>query len=231
MRENIHSSAQRHISVMGCLLMALLLLWSFIITPIHAQVERYEILHLTDAIVICEYLPHPRLDTTYVEGNVFIYFNGRTVPFKTYSDYNKYLIADHGSNVYIPECLLKTEEEPIENWLDYNYSYNLNYSEHNRWSPWIKGSIESNDFYKRAGKKTLYVVFAFEGEIVMYKMKRKIIFAYGFNDGIYKVKDTKSSKFAVLKKAEKLRSLTTEEANSMHLKKVEINHIHRFRPD
>lgn len=148
-----------------------------------------------------------------------------------YSNYNKYLIDRHGTNVYIPECLLKTEDEPIEDLLDFNYSYNLHYSEHERWSPWIRGRVESNDCYKRTGKKTLYVVYAFEGEIVMYKMRKKIVVKEGFKDDIYVLKPKKSSKFAVLKKADKLRSLTTEEAKSMNLKKIEKSYIHVFRPE
>ena len=209
----------------------LILLGSFIITPMQAQVEKYEILHLKDAIVISEYLPCPRLDSTYIDGDHYIYFNAKKVNFKMYSNYNKYLIDRHGTNVYIPECLLKTEDEPIEDWLDHNYSYNLNYSEHEGGSPWIKGRVESNDIYKRAGKKNLYVVYAFEGDIVMYKMRKKIVIEQGFKDDIFVLKPKKSSKFVVLKKAEKLRSLTTEEAKSLHLKKVEKTHIHVFSPE
>ena len=54
------------------LLYLLIFLGSFLFTPIQAQVERYEILHLKDAIVISEYLPCPRLDSTYIEGNHYL---------------------------------------------------------------------------------------------------------------------------------------------------------------
>ena len=50
-------------------------------------------------------------------------------------------------------------------------------------------------------------------------MKRKILLSKGFKEPEYTLKPIKSSKFAVLNKAESLRSLTMEEANAMNLKK------------
>ena len=214
----------------------ILMLWSFIITPTQAQIERCDILHLTDAVVISEYLPCPRIDLYYVEGAYvegchYIYYNSRTIPFKIYSNYNKTIVDRYESNVYIPECLHTTKGDPVLDWLSFDYSYDLTHSEHERHSPWIRGRIESNDFYKRTGKKKLYVAYAFNGDIVIYKMRRKILFQEGFKDPIYELKPKKSSKFAVLKKAEKLRSLTTEEAKMFHLKKVEKSYIHVFYPE
>ena len=71
----------------------LILFWSFIITPMQAQIVRCEIIRLKDAIVISEYPPCPRLDSTYIDGDHYIYFNAKKVNFKMYSNYNKYLIG------------------------------------------------------------------------------------------------------------------------------------------
>ena len=208
-----------------------LFLLCFIVTPLHAQIEQCEVVHLTNAIVISEYLPCPRLDSFYVEGNHFIYVYGKAMHFKPYSDYNKYLIDHFETNVYIPECLHTTKEDPILHSLLNDYSYNLLYSVHERINHEIKGRLDSNDFYRQTGKKKLYVAYSFEGEIVMYKMRRKIMLEQGFEDPIFSLRPSKSSKFAVLKKAGRLRSLTMEEANAMNLKKVEKRHIRIFRPE
>ena len=209
----------------------LLLFWSIIVFPIRAQIEQCEILHLTNATVISEYLPCPRCghDSTYVIGNHYIYFNGKAVPFRLDSNMNKDLVDNFESNVYIPEQLHIYNGDPIVDELSYDYTYELRYSifymrrERNR--------IYSNDIYKRVGKKKLYIAYAFDGEIIMYKMKRKIVLSKGFKDPIYTKKATRASKFAVLKKAERLRSLTLEEANLLKLKKVEISYINIFSPE
>ena len=113
--------------------------------------------------------------------------------------------------------------------LSYNYTYELRYSYFYRIRD--RNSIESDEIYKRAGKKKIFIAYAFDGEIVMYKMKRKIILSKGFKDPIYTKKATKASKFAVLRKAERLRSLTSEEANLLKLKKVEMSYINTFSPE
>ena len=194
--------------------------------PLYAQIERCEIIRLKDAIVISEYLYSPRHDSCYFEGNHYICFDGKTVLFKNYTDYNGYLIRDYGSNVDIPECLTNGEENKVEDkpvhWFNYDGSYNLEYSEHERRELW---RVLSNDFYKRAGKKSIYVVYHFEGEIVMYKMRRKIILKPGYADEFFTLKPVKTSKLAVLKKAERLRSLTAEEAKSMKLEKIDNSYI------
>ena len=208
----------------------LILFWSFLITPIQAQIEKCEILHLKDAIVICEFTPLSPFDTTYVEGDHYICYDGKTVFFEIYADNNSYLISDHESNVNIPECLTNGEENKAEDkyvhWLTYDYSYNLQYSEYER-RVMLRG-IVCKDCYKRAGKKNLYVAYAFEGDIVMYKMRKKIVIEQGFKDDIYVLKPKKSSRFAVLKKADKLRSLTMEEAKSLRLKKNDKSFIHLY---
>lgn len=199
----------------------LILFWSFIITPMQAQIVRCEIIRLKDAIVISEYPPCPRLDSTYVEGNHYICFDGKTVLFKNFTDYNGFLIHRYGSNVDIPECLTNGKENKVEDkpvhWLNYDGSYNLEYSEFERRE---LRRVLSNDIYKRTGKKSLYVAYAFDGEIVVYKMRKKILLYEGFKDEFCAFKSLKMSKFAVLKKAERLRSLTKEEAKSMHLKRT-----------
>lgn len=211
-----------------------LLLLSIFFTPIQAQIKKCEILHLTDAVVISEYLPRSlyRLDSLYVEGNHYIYHYGRKMIFKLWSGYNKYLTDHYEANVDIPECLRKTNaEDPILDYLNYNYSYDLRYSEHERNNQEIRNRLDSNDFYTYVGKKKIYVAYSFSGEIVIYKMKRKILLCKGFKEPEYTSKPIKSSKFAVLKKAESLRTLTMEEANAMNLKKVERSYIRIFRPE
>ena len=206
-------------------------LWSLITTPIHAQIEQCEVVSLTDAIVISEYIPCPQLDSFYVEGCHYIYFGGKTVPFKIRASFNKFLVDHYETNSYIPECLYKTEEDPILNYLSHDYTYDLSYSKHERRNFEKRGRIESNDIYKRKGSKRSYVAYSFEGEIVMYKTKRKIMIDRGFNDPIYKRRPMKSSEFAVIKKAGSLRSLTMEEANSMNLKKEGNRYINIFAPE
>jgi len=209
----------------------LLILLSILVTPIQAQIEQCEILYLKDAIVISEYLPCPRhaLDSFYVEGNLYICFDGKRVIIRGDANYNRSLIRRYGANVDIPECLKNSEEwDNLVDWFNYDGSYNLDFSKHLRRE---YKRVLSNDFYKRAGKKSIYVVYHFEGEIVMYKMKRKIILWKGFRDPIYTLKTVKSSKFAVLKKAERLRSLTEEEVKSMKLKKTDNNYINLFVPE
>lgn len=209
----------------------LFFLWSIIVTPIRAQIEQCEILHLIDAVVINEYLLVPcyGYDSTYVEGNHYIYFDGKTVPFRLDSNKNKDLVEHYESDVYIPECLHTYNGDPIVDELTNNYTYELRYSIFYRKRE--RNRMDSKDIYKRAGKKKLFIAYALDGEIVMYKMKRKIILSKGFKDPIYTLKSTKASKFAVLRKAERLRSLTTEEANKMRLKKVEQHYINLFRPE
>ncbi len=211
----------------------LLLLLNIIVTSIQAQIEQCEIIHLTDAVVISEYLPCSlyRLDSLYVESKHYICYNDRKEIFKIYSSFNKYLTDHFESNDYIPECLHAANENPILDYFNFNYSYDLRYSEHERNNQEIRDRIDSNDFYKCAGKKKIYVAYSFTGEIVLYKMKRKILLSKGFKEPEYTLKSIKSSKFAVLKKAESLRSLTKEEANAMNLKKVENSYIRIFRPE
>jgi hypothetical protein len=207
------------------------LFWG-IISPIKAQIEQCEVKILTDAIVIGEYLPCPRIDSVYVEGNHYICFDGRTFPFRINASFNKALISHLESNVCIPECLKTIGDDPILDYLLYDYSYNLKYSKHERRNLEKRGQLlESNDIYKRFGKKKKYVAYSFEGEIVMYKTKRKIVLSNGFEDPVIVLKPTKSSKFAVLKKAEKLRSLTIEEAKSMKLEKDDKSYINIFAPE
>jgi len=211
----------------------LVLLFSIFATPIQAQIEQCEILHLTDAVVISEYLPRSlyQLDSLYIEGNHYIYHNGRKMIFKIHSNFNKYLTDRFESDVYIPECLHTYYGDPILDYLNFNYSYDLRYSEHERNNQETRNRLDSNDFYKRTGKKKLYVAYSFTGEIVIYKMKRKILLSKGFKEPEYTLKPIKSSKFAVLNKAESLRSLTMEEANVMNLKKVERSYLRIFRPE
>ena len=210
-----------------------LILLSIIVTPIQAQIEQCEIFHLTDAVVISEYLPRSlyQLDSLYVEGNHYIYHNGRKMFFKFHSNFNKYLTNRFESYVHIPEFLHTYYGDPISDYLKFDYSYDLRYSEHERNNQEIRNRLDSNDFYKRRGKKKLYVAYSFTGEIVIYKMKNKILLWKGFKEPEYTLKPIMSSKFAVLKKAESLRSLTMEEANAMNLKKVERNYIRIFRPE
>ena len=208
----------------------LILFWSFLITPIHAQIEKCEILHLKDAIVICEFTPLSPFDTTYVEGDHYICYDGKTVFFEINADNNSYLIRQHESNVNIPECLTNEEENKAEDkyvhWLTYDYSYYLQYSEYER-REMVRG-IVCKDCYKRTGKKSVYVAYAFDGEIVMYRMRRKILIHKGLKDVCYTWKPLKLSKFAILKKADKLRSLTMEEAKSLRLKKIDKSFIHLY---
>lgn len=211
----------------------LLLLCGLGITPIQAQIKECEVLNLTDAIVISEYLPCPQLDSFYIEGNHYIHFDGRTVPFKTNASFNKYLIDHFETRVNIPDSLYTFQEDPILDYLLYDYTYNLYYSKHERRNHEKKGRIDSHDIYKRKGKQRLYIAYSFSGEIVMYKMRSKIILHQGFNDPVYEKKPIKSSNFAVLKKVELggLRSLTIEEANSMKLEKDEKSCIFVFAPE
>ena len=206
---------------------------STVITPIKAQIEQCDIIKLKDAIVIGEYLPCTPRDSVYVEGNHYICFDGKKVPFITYASFNNSLIKRLDSNINIPECLKKIEnEDPIVDYLDYNYTYYLKFSKHERQNQEVRGQlIESEDIYKRRGKKKLYVVYSMEGEIVLYKTRRKTILFTGFKDPIFTKKPLILSKFAVLKKAEKLRSLMTEEIRSMNLKKYEGNYIKLFIPE
>ena len=103
----------------------LVLLFSIFATPIQAQIEQCEILHLTDAVVISEYLPRSlyQLDSLYIEGNHYIYHNGRKMIFKFHSNFNKYLTDRFESDVYIPECLHTYYGDPILDYLNFNYSY------------------------------------------------------------------------------------------------------------
>ena len=133
-----------------------LLLLSIIVTPIQAQIEKCEILHLTDAVVISEYLPRSlyQHDSLYIEGNHYIYQNGRKIVFEQCSNFNKYLTDHFESDVFIPECLHTTNgEDPILDYLNFNYTYDLRYSEHERSNQEIRNRIDSNDFYKCIGKK------------------------------------------------------------------------------
>jgi len=210
----------------------LFLLWSMITVPLKAQIEQCEIIKLTDAIVISEYLPCPRLDSVYVQGNHYICFDGRIIPFIIYASFNKDLIKRLESNTYIPECLKKLDDDPIVDYLLYDYTYNLKYSKHERQNQEVRGQlIESSDIYKLHGKKKLYVVYALEGEIVIYKTRGKTVIHTGFKDPIFTLKPLKLSKFSVLKKAEMLRSLTIEEARSMNLEKYEKSYINLFIPE
>jgi hypothetical protein len=211
--------------------MLLFLFWN-IVTPMKAQIEQCEVLKLTGAIVISEYLPCSRLDSCYVEGNHYIFFDGRTMPFIINASFNKFLINRYKTNTSIPECLSTIEEDPILDYLLYDYTYNLKYSKHERRNLEKRGQLlESTDIYKRLGKKKIYVVYSFDGEIAMYKMRRKIVLHKGFEDPIFILKSTKASKFAVLKKAESLRSLTLEEIHSMNLEKDENSYINIFAPE
>jgi hypothetical protein len=207
--------------------------WSIVITPIKAQIEQCDIIKLKDAIIIGEYLLCTPRDSVYVEGNHYICFDGKKVPFITYASFNNSLIKRLDSNINIPECLKKIEnEDPIVDYLDYNYTYYLKFSKHERQNQEVRGQlIESEDIYKRRGKKKLYVVYSMEGEIVLYKTRRKTILFTGFKDPIFTKKPLILSKFAVLKKAEKLRSLMIEETRSMNLKKYEGNYIKLFIPE
>jgi hypothetical protein len=65
----------------------------------------------------------------------------------------------------------------------------------------------------------------------MYKTKRKAMIHTGFEDPIYTLKPLKLSKFAVLKKAENLRSLTIEEMRSKNLKEYDKSYIKLFIPE
>lgn len=208
----------------------LLIFWS-IVTPMKAQIEQCDVLKLTDAIVISEYLPCPRRDSLYVKGNHYICFYGRIVPFMVYARFNEYLIKDLESNTNIPDSLKKIENDEMVDYLLYDYTYDLRYSKLERRNFEKKGRIESNEIYKRPRKKKLYVAYAFEGEIVMYKTRRKTIIHTGFKDPIYTMKPLKLSKFAVLKKAERLRPLSQEEAHSMNLEKVKNSYIKIFAPE
>ena len=209
----------------------LLLLWSLGVAPIQAQIKECEVLSLTDAIVVSEYLPCSRIDSFYIEGNHYIYFDGRAVPFKTNASFNKFLIDHYKSNAYIPECLYTIDEDPILDYLLYDYTYNLYYSKFERRNLEKKGRIDSNDIYMRKDDQKLYVAYAFDGEIVMYKMRKKIVLHKGFNDSLIEKKPIRSSRFAVLKKARLLRSLTIEESNSMKLEKKENSSIFVFTPE
>ncbi|MBR6188116.1 MAG: hypothetical protein IKQ59_04060 [Prevotella sp.] len=200
--------------------------------PVQAQIKECEVLSLTDAIVIGEYLPCTPRDSVYVEGNHYICFDGKKVPFVTYASFNKSLIKRLESNISIPECLKNIEWDPIVDYLDYNYTYYLKFSKHERQNQEVRGQlIESEDIYKRRGKKKLYVVYSMEGEIVLYKTRRKTKLFTGFKDPFFTKKPLILSKFAVLKKAEKLRSLTIEEIRSMNLKKYEGSYIKLFIPE
>jgi len=202
------------------------ILWSLICTTVEAQTIKHEVLHLTDAVVISEYLPCPKLDSYYIEGNHYIHFDGKTVPFKVFASFNNHLADRYG----IPASLY-AEEDPISDYLRYDYKYNLLYSVYERRNLEKKGQIESEHIYRRAGNKTLYVVYALSGEIVNYKTSKKIILRKGYKDKTCEFKPIKASKFAVLKKAEKLRPLTQEEAKALKLVKEEKQHIPVFSPE
>ena len=215
-------------------LLFIFLFWSIVITPIKAQIEQCDIIKLKDAIVIGEYLLCIPRDSVYVEGNHYICFDGKKVPFVTYASFNKSLIKRLDSNINIPECLKKIEEvDPIVDYFDYNYTYRLSFSKQARQSHDKRRGqlIESEDIYKRRGKKKLYVVYSMEGEIVLYKTRRKTILFTGYKDPIFTKKPLILSKFAVLKRADMLRSLTVEEIRSMKLKKYENNYIKLFIPE
>ena len=109
--------------------------------------------------------------------------------------------------------------------------WNGSATEHKKAKEKIGQLIESEDIYKRRGKKKLYVVYCLEGEVVLYKTKRKTVIHTGFKDPIFTLKPLKLSKFAVLKRADMLRSLTVEEIRSMKLKKYENNYIKLFIPE
>ena len=209
----------------------LLLLWSLAVAPVQAQISQCEVINLTDAIVVSEYLPCSRIDSFYIEGNHYIYFDGRAIPFKTNASFNKFIIDHFKSNVYIPECLYTIDEGPILDYLLYDYTYNLYNSKFERRNLEKKGRIDSNDIYMRKDGQKLYVAYAFDGEIVMYKMRKKIILHKGFNDSLIEKKPIRSSRFAVLKKARLLKSLTIEESNSMKLGKKENSCIYVFTPE
>ena len=211
----------------------LFILWSIVITPIKAQIEQCDIVKLKDAIVIGEYLPCTPRDSIYVKGNHYICYDGNKVPFITHASSHNSLIKRLDSNINIPECLKKIKDgDPIVDYIDYNYTYDLRFSKHERQNQEVRGQlIESEDIYKRRGKKKLYVVYCLEGEVVLYKTKRKTVIHTGFKDPIFTLKPLKLSKFAVLKRAEKLRSLTVEEIRSMKLKKYENNYIKLFIPE
>ena len=208
-----------------------LLLWSLAVAPVQAQISQCEVINLTDAIVVSEYLPCSRIDSFYIEGNHYIYFDGRAIPFKTNASFNKFIIDHFKSNVYIPECLYTIDEDPILDYLLYDYTYNLYNSKFERRNLEKKGRIDSNDIYMRKDGQKLYVAYAFDGEIVMYKMRKKIILHKGFNDSLIEKKPIRSSRFAVLKKARLLKSLTIEESNSMKLGKKENSCIYVFTPE
>ncbi len=205
--------------------------WSLLVTPIWAQIDKCEILTITNAVIISEYKPCPQLDSFYVSGNHYICFDGNTVHFKANASFNKYLTDHIESNVCLPDCLYVTDEDPISDYFLYDYTYNLCYSRFERKNLEKKGRIDSNDIYKRRGKRELYVAYSFSGEIVMYKTKKKVVLYEGFSDTLCKNKPVKSSKFAVLKKAKELRSLNSEEVDSMGLKIVEYNHILLYAPE
>ena len=95
---------------------------STVITPIKAQIEQCDIIKLKDAIVIGEYLPCTPRDSVYVEGNHYICFDGKKVPFITYASFNKSLIKRLESNISIPECLKNIGGDPIVDYLDYKAS-------------------------------------------------------------------------------------------------------------
>ena len=209
----------------------LLFFWSLLVTPIWAQIDKCEILTINNAVIISEYMPCSQLDSFYISGNHYICFNGSTVHFKPNASFNKYLTDHIESNVCLPDCLSVTDEDPILDYIHYDYTYNLYYSRYERKNLEKKGRIDSNDIYKRRGKRKLYVAYSFSGEIVMYKTKKKVVLHEGFSDTLCKKKTVKTSKFAVLKKAKGLRSLYREEVNTMGLKKVEYNHILLIAPE
>ena len=99
----------------------LFILWSIVITPLKAQIEQCDIVRLKDAIVIGEYLPCTPRDSVYVEGNHYICFDGKKVPFVTYASFNKSLTKRLESNISIPEYLKNIGGDPIVDYLDYNY--------------------------------------------------------------------------------------------------------------
>ena len=142
----------------------LFILWSIVITPIKAQIEQCDIVKLKDAIVIGEYLPCTPRDSIYVEGNHYICYDGNKVPFITHASSHNSLIKRLDSNINIPECLKKIKDgDPIVDYIDYNYTYNLKFSKHERQNQEVRGQlIESEDIYKRRGKKKLYVVYFLE---------------------------------------------------------------------
>ncbi len=210
----------------------LFIFWIIFSAPMRAQLEQCDIVKLKDAIVIGEYLPCTPRDSVYVKGNHYIYFDGKKVPFITDASFNKSLIKRLESNISIPECLKNIGWDPIVDYLDYNYTFNLKFSKHERQSQELRGQLlESDDIYKRRGKKKLYVVYSLEGEIVLYKTRRKIIIHTGFKEPVFTLQPLKLSKFAVLKKAEKLSSLTIEVIRSMKLKKYEKKYIKLFIPE